>query len=178
MNQESSYGDLQDIVSNQPGSGSAAEAHGLLAGLLCADGGIDRGIWLESVFGPDEAPPAGHDLAVLTRLFEDTRQRLEDFDFSFDPLLPADDSPLAERAQALAEWCRGFLAGLGYAAGESEWPGECTEILRDFVEITRLESDASGETDETAYAELSEYVRLGVLLIHSELQSGTPQQLH
>lgn len=177
MNQQSSYGDFENIVRSQPGSGSAAEAHGLLAGLLCANAGIGREVWLENLFG-DAPPPESRDLALLTQLFEDTQRRLDDFDFSFNPLLPDDESPLSERALALGQWCQGFLAGLGYSAQGSDWPGECTEILRDFVEISRLDPEVSGETDEAAYAELSEYVRLGALLIHSELCSGTPRQLH
>lgn len=178
MNDEFSYGEIQDLVLKLPGSVSAAEAHGLLAGLLSADAGIDAAVWLESVFGDTAPPPESHDLALLTQVFEETQRCLEDFDFDFDPLLPGEDSPLTERALALGEWCQGFLAGLGYSAQGSDWPGECTEILRDFVEISRLDPEASGETDEAAYAELSEYVRLGALLIHSELRFGTPRQLH
>jgi yecA family protein len=178
MNQELSYGDIQDVVSNHTGTGSAAEAHGLLSGLLCMDAGIDCELWLEHLFGPETQAPDGRDRGLLAQLFETTQRQLEDFDFSFEPLLPDDESPLETRALALREWCQGFLGGIGYGAKGSDWPGECTEILEDFVEISRLDPEASGETDETAYAELSEYVRVGVQVIRSEFQSRTPQQLH
>ena len=34
-------------------------------------------------------------------------------DADFEPLLPDDESPLSERADALSLWCQGFLYGLG-----------------------------------------------------------------
>jgi uncharacterized protein YgfB (UPF0149 family) len=178
MKHEFSYRDIQDIVLDASDSGSAAEAHGLLAGLLCTDAGIDAGLWLEQILDPGATNPNGRDRALLDRLFEETRRQLDDFDFSFELFLPDDDRPLRERADALGEWCQGFLLGLGYGSKDSDWPGECTEILRDFVEISRLDPDVSGEADEAAYAELAEYVRVGVQVIRSELQSRTPKRLH
>ena len=178
MKHEPTYRDIQEIVPDYLGSGSAAEAHGLLSGMLCMDAGIDCEQWLENAADPAEPVPEGRDRALFLQLFEETRRQLDDFDFSFEPLLPDDDAPLEERAFALGEWCQGFLAGLGYASKGSEWPGECTEILRDFVEIARLDPAVAGEADEAAYAELTEYVRVGVQVIHSELQSGTPRQFH
>jgi uncharacterized protein YgfB (UPF0149 family) len=179
MKQELSYSDAQDVIVHRLGCGSAAEAHGLLTGLLCMDGGIACEAWLENLEGPAAESPDAADRAQLDRLFETTRRQLDDFDFSFELLLPDDDSPLDERAEALAKWCQGFLAGLGYGTkGASEWPGECTEILKDFGEIARLDADAAGEAAETDYAELSEYVRVGVQVICSELQAGTPSRRH
>lgn len=180
MKHQISYRDIQDIVLDYAETGGAAEAHGLLSGMLCMDVGIGYGAWLEHLVDSGEPLPQGRDKAILTELFEGTRRQLDDFDFSFELLLPDDESPLHEQATALGEWCQGFLAGLGYAAKsrDSDWPGECTEILKDFMEISRLDADTSGEADETAYSELAEYVRVGVQVIHSELRSSTPKQLH
>jgi uncharacterized protein YgfB (UPF0149 family) len=175
MNPAPSYGEIQAILPDRSDCDSAAEAHGLLAGLLCMDGGIGCGTWLERAFGPeaDEPEPGGSDL--LIRLHEETRRRLEDIQFTFEPLLPEDERPLGERAAALAEWCRGFLLGLGFGArGVPEWPGQCAEILRDFAEISHLDPAASGEADEAAYAELVEYVRVGAPIVQSELRAQTP----
>ena len=127
--QEPSYADIQDAVSHYQGSGSAAEAHGLLAGMLCIDPAIASEQWLDSLADPEERVVQSFDLALLEQLFEATRKQLDDFDFSFEPLLPDDDMPLPERALALSEWCQGFLGGLGFGAKGSDWPGECTELL-------------------------------------------------
>lgn len=177
-----SYRDVHDLVVNCFESDSAAEAHGLLSGMLCMDAGVSRDDWLDSLSGSAEGEPnallAEPETVLIHDVFEATRRELDDFDFSFEPLLPNDEAPLNERAVALSEWCQGFLTGLGYKDKGSNWPGECTEILNDFVEISRLDPDASGETDEAAYAELTEYVRVGVQVISSELQPGSPPQLH
>ena len=92
--------------------------------------------------------------------------------------MPGDEDALQGRALALGEWCHGFLQGIGYTGKESGWPDECAEILRDFLEIVRLDPAVAGEADEMAYTELTEYVRIGVQVIHSEFQSLTPPQRH
>lgn len=178
MQQEFSYEAIEAVVSQASEADSAAGAHGLLSGLLCVGGGIDSGLWISRVFGPDDDPPNAQELALLAGLFAATRRQLDDQDFSFDLFLPEDDRPLSERADALGEWCQGFLLGLGYGGQGADWPGECAEILRDIVEISRIDPDASGEADEAAYAELVEYVRVGVQAIHGELPARTPKQLH
>ena len=50
-------------------------------------------------------------------------------------------------------------------------PGEVGEIVRDLTEITRVGVDdgQTTETNESAYAELVEFVRVGVQLVFEEL---------
>ena len=166
-----SYQDMQDAVLNQSTHATAAEAHGLLCGLLCLDGGISSDEWLDYLFG-GEGEANEQDRELLDALFETSRRQLDEFDFSFDLLLPEDEAPLAERADALGEWCGGFLAGLGYRAEGVEWSEECTDILRDLAEISRLDPDAPEDGGEPAYTELAEYVRVAVQVIRSEVQPG------
>ena len=159
-------------------SGSAAEVHGALSGRLCMDSASGHQPWLDEYFGSGLAALQEASRSRLHQLFEQTRQQLADFEFAFAPLLPDDEAALADRAQALGEWCHGFLQGMGYTGKAADWPGECGEILQDFVEIVRLDPDSNGEADETAYAELTEYVRVGVQVIHSALRAATPPQRH
>ena len=94
-------------------------------------------------------------------------------DMEFEPLLPPDTESLEERTQALAEWCQGFLYGLGAGSipDASELPGEVGEVVRDFIEITHadVDVDQGEESNENAYAELVEFVRVGVQLLFEEL---------
>jgi uncharacterized protein YgfB (UPF0149 family) len=94
-------------------------------------------------------------------------------DAGFQPLLPDDDIPLAERAEALSSWCQGFLYGLGSGttADPSRVSTEAAEIIRDFTEITHVGVDAGDETEENevAFAEVVEFVRVGVQLLFTEL---------
>jgi uncharacterized protein YgfB (UPF0149 family) len=94
----------------------------------------------------------------------------------FELLLPEDAAPLAERTQALAQWCQGFLYGLGAGSitDASQLPGEVGEIVRDFIEITRagVEGEPEDESSENAYVELVEFVRVGVQLLFEELAAA------
>lgn len=178
MNQDLSYQDVQEIVLNSASVASAAEAHGVLSGLLCLNGQADCDQWLEAIFGESRSRLDSDERAVLSALCETTRHQLDDFDFSFELLLPDDELPLSERANALGEWCQGFLYGLGYRSDGAEWSGESTEVLHDILEISRLNPDSAGESDEAAYTEIAEYVRVGIQVIRAELQQQAPTRLH
>jgi uncharacterized protein YgfB (UPF0149 family) len=77
------------------------------------------------------------------------------------------------RVQALAEWCQGFLVGFGTGvkANELEFSDEAQEVLRDLVEISKVDPDREEtpeEEDEVALNELEEYVRTAVMMLYSE----------
>ena len=88
------------------------------------------------------------------------------------PLLPDDEEALETRTAALAEWCTGFLAGLGSVPVPTEgWPDTVREIVADFGEIARaaVGEEDSPEDSEASYVELVEYLRAGTQLVHEEL---------
>ena len=95
-------------------------------------------------------------------------------------MLPDDDAPVEARVAALAEWCQGFLYGVGAAGtlANAALADDVEEFLTDLAELTRV--DASGEADaeaeEEAYAELVEYVRVGVQLVYDELAASRASQ--
>ena len=95
---------------------------------------------------------------------------------SFQPLLPGDDASIGDRTSALGEWCQGFLYGLGTGVGGCRrlrvLQGEAAEVVRDMTEITHVDVDPDDdpESNEAAYAELVEFVRVGVQLLYEHLQ--------
>ncbi|MGD9596858.1 MAG: UPF0149 family protein [Steroidobacteraceae bacterium] len=166
-----SYAELQRILGDAQGLTDAAEAHGTLAGALCAAGSYRLDDWLGEIL-----PDARVD--TMTRescraYFDATSQSLGGAEMSFEVLLPGDEQPIDERATALGQWCQGFLYGLGTSAIDdvTRLPGEVGELVRDLSEITRIGVDGSEslETNESAYAELVEFVRVGVQLLFEEL---------
>src|SRR5258705_12555250 len=120
--------------------------------------------------GPDAAES---DTEVFDLLFNETSQALGGQGMEFSPLLPDDDAPLAERATSLGGWCQGFLYGIGAGklASVAELPGDLPEVIRDFTEISRAAVDDadSAETNEQAYVELVEFVRVSAQLVFDEL---------
>ena len=153
-----------------------AEVHGLLCGLLCADRELSREQWLlhASELAEDDVELTEPARDVLLKLFEYGSAQLSgDPDWSVTPLLPDDDTPLSRRARALGAWCQGLLygLGLGQAAERGELSPESQEFLRDATDIARVgfETDNASEADETAYAEVVEYLRVGLLLVQQDL---------
>jgi uncharacterized protein YgfB (UPF0149 family) len=170
MKEGLSYQDLQEIVVNNDFSGSIAEFHGILSGLLCIKNDTDYKAWMENALGEAKHGLSDSERHQFLELYETTRRQLQEFDCTFQLFLPDDDCSLDERAEALREWSEGFLLGMGYQANQYDWSEEVKDILNDFIEISRLDTDTSGEEDEVAYTELTEYVRICVQVIHTEIQ--------
>ena len=163
------------VLGEMQSSVPAAESHGCLCGALCAapDYSLER--WFEEIV-PEESPGASSDDSTpLKLLFEDTVRALRGDEMEFEPLLPDDDVALQDRAHALSLWCQGFLYGFGTAEPPQpeQIPSNVNEVLRDLTHIGRatVELTEVNEEEEQAYAEVIEYVRVGVQLIHDELQS-------
>jgi uncharacterized protein YgfB (UPF0149 family) len=148
-----------------------AEAHGSLAGSLCAARHYRIEDWIGEIL-PDELA-AQAPTPTLRELFEETRAALSGHNMEFDLLLPDDDQPLERRTEALCLWCNGFLYGLGTAghADPTRLPGDAGEIVRDFNQIMQAGVDESegAEANESAFAELVEFVRVGVQIVFEQL---------
>lgn len=163
-----------------------AEVHGLLCGLLCADPTLDCERWLalareELAEGESLAEPAND---LLARLLDYGAAQLNATDGSVMPLLPDDDTPLRQRADALGAWCQGLLYGLGLGRMErsGSLSSESREFLRDVTDIAQVgfETDDASEADEIAYTEVVEYLRVGLLMVLEDLRhaASNPHSLH
>jgi uncharacterized protein len=170
MNQ-ATYTEIQRVLTDERSMTDAAEAHGTLTGCLCAAIGYRFEDWLLEILPEGRAQPLAK--AALRELYLETSGALESSEMEFDLLLPEDEASLDTRTVALAQWCQGFLYGLGGSAIQDTngLPGEVGEIVRDLSEITRVGVDdgQSVESNESAYAELVEFVRVGVQLVFEEL---------
>lgn len=148
-----------------------SEFHGLLSGWLAGNGALPEE-WLRRIMVDDElpAPPDG----ALARLAAATRERFEDRDFDLALLLADDDAPLSERSGSLFDWCRGFLAGFGLAAGASPpLSDEGREALTDLGKLAAAQAQDEGDDeDDAALAEIEEFVRVAALLLHSDCVLG------
>lgn len=168
-----SFSEIQRVLSDERSMTDAAEAHGTLAGALCTASTYRFEDWLQEILPEGRAQALS--TGALRGLYFLTTETLASAEMSFEPLLPEDVQPLDERASALSQWCVGFLYGLGSGAIQdlSTLPGEVGEVVRDFDELTRVGVGAgeSEEENESAYAELVEFVRVGVQLIFEELAS-------
>lgn len=154
-----------------------AESHGLLCGLICRGGAETAGDYIDHLAAMRLlAEPGGALAAVMTELWGRTVRQLSDAEMGFELWLPADDEPLEDRTISLAQWCSGFLAGLGSGGQLDSLSPEAREAIDDLQQIARAElAVASGETaaseeDEQAYAEIVEYVRVVAMTMREEFR--------
>lgn len=159
----------------------ASELHGSLSGYLCGGGNAGAPALLSALeleSEDNQSKDAGQRL--LGELYAETRVLLDDPELGFEPLLPDAARPLAERGDALVDWCRGFLGGLGLggqAAGRA-LSEEGTEILRDLDTIAGSHFSYEEADDENSLMEVFEFVRIGVLLLYAELRADPGRRLH
>jgi uncharacterized protein YgfB (UPF0149 family) len=123
---------------------NAGQTHGLLCSQLALAGGEGVSRWLAQVLQDTdpESSVCSECEAMLEALCAATWQQLAERQSEFMPLLPNEDDPAQLRAEAMGQWCEGFLHGL-----VSETHGEelrqrlasdpLSDIIKDMIEISR-----------------------------------------
>ncbi len=179
---------LEGLLFDVDAALGATESHGALCGMLCAQGATEASQWMLHVLGEHEETSKLLQTTgkKLLQVHQISVEQMNDNDIEFELMLPDDDEELASRVEALGNWCQGFVYGLslGGIREDTKLPEDSQELIKDIVEISRAgyvaddeaeaELNASmddvSEEDEVAFMEVSEYVRMGVLLIYEELQ--------
>lgn len=163
---------------------SASELHGVMCGYLCA-GAISEGeAYLRALMTNKKDTGLRTATLALFGVYAVSQQQMINFDFDFQLLLPEENEPLSERAQAFSEWCEGFtqgitLAGVSYEELHEE---EAQEALQHMTEFAQLDCQSLhiDEEDERALMEVSEYARMAVMRIFSDLNAentnGAPSE--
>lgn len=170
-----SYQDWSDFLLRVGAICSPAELHGLLCGIQSR--GSEEG-WrthvqefMDVLDGEDMTAVDG----ALEAQYELIGGALNEEQFNLQPLLPDDALPLAVRAEALAQWCQGFLHGLA-THGEAlllRLDEDAREALIDLAEIARLDdSEAESEAAEQDLMELVEYARMTLFNTVAQLRAA------
>ena len=166
------FKDFEDALATAGSLADAAEAHGSLCGALCSMSPYKMQDWVNEIL-PDGAALSDEAAAMIERVFTATATSFGEQGMEFEPLLPDDEQPLNGRANALALWCTGFLYGLGtgHISDLEALNGDVGEIVRDFTEISRATGDdaEADESNEQAYAELVEFIRVAAQVVFEEL---------
>lgn len=153
-----------------------AEFHGYMCGIICGGHYTENEAGFRVVLGmlEDENFTSKEAKAVAAELMLNTFHQLHDVNCNFKLLLPEDEQPINFRSQALAVWCQNFLGGLGLSGIDNKkiQQKEINEAILDIAEIAKLKYgdllDRDSEEQEIELMELTEYVRVAVLLIYTE----------
>ncbi len=178
MEQSIDHDELNAALKRCGATWDAGQAHGLLCSRL-AILGADAGIgWLDQVLegsDPDNALRRECEV-LLDALYAYTHRQLADRQSEFQPLLPDQSDSTMIKAEAIARWCEGFLHGLVSGSPDDNLKERLaseplSDIIKDMLQITRatIDEETDDETNEFAYAELVEYLRVAVQLTYEEL---------
>jgi uncharacterized protein len=180
MYTEPLYQAVSTVLTRAGSEMSAAEAHGLLCGALCIDAHCPDELWMQEVLDGDPGDNllAEESRRVLRQLRRYTQDQLNTTQFLFTPLLPGDAQSLHQRALALQHWCEGFLLGSSVSGLNLQ---RLTAYGREFIEdLTQLanldEQFDEDDSDENAYMELVEYLRVGTMTLYEERTLDTVQK--
>ena len=172
--QDEDYSQLEQALQDMGADKPAAELHGILLGHLCAGASSSGGRATYEGWLGDSLPPD------LVKLLDDLRGKaqaaLDEFaDFDFRLLIPDDQEDISGRMLALAQWCAGFVIGLGDASGRHS--EVVVEALEDMSRIAAFSEEVpASEENESDFMELEEFVRVSTLLIYAELQDGNTRR--
>jgi len=115
---------------------------------------------------------------LFLSIAEASVEQLGDTHYVLQLLLPDDDDELDERVHAVSEWCMGFVRAIkGSKTDLMPWmQNDSKEAFADMQEITQVNIDVSEDPHaEENYAEVVEYLRVAVSLIHQDILSGRTQ---
>lgn len=177
--QISDFDEFSDLLLEQGLQASPSELHGCLCGLLAAGAPADAEAGLAALHEALGIELHGELAGQVLQLYAVTAASLQDDEFDFYPLLPDDESEIAERTSAMAGWCQGFLAGYAQVSADAgrapaALPEDSNEILSDFAAIAEAEAGEveDEEEAENSYAELVEYLRFAAINVF--MDTGLP----
>ncbi len=162
---------------------SAAEVHGIQSSVLSINAQYDFQALKTQLIPGDTHDVHYQEMSRLfTALYSATLAQLNAADLHFTLLLPDEHDGLEERLQGVQKWCQGFAYGLALSGLQtmSDLPEDSREWTQDVIKI-----GASGEFDladeeasETALLDITEFLRVGIMLLNEEVQplSGQPER--
>ncbi|HAT8179207.1 TPA: UPF0149 family protein [Legionella pneumophila] len=167
------YDDFVQSISVLALTMSGSELHGIMCGYLCAGADSQGEAYIRALLNNKKDEQSRNALLSMFSVFSISQQQINNFDFEFEMLLPDDNESLVIRAQAFSEWCEGFTQGLTIAGVGMEqfYEEESQDALQHLIEFAELDCESLevGEEDEKALMEVSEYTRMAVLRLHSDL---------
>src|SRR5690554_4128816 len=182
MRNDSNFEALVGLLREAGAVNSPAELHGMLCGRLCGSP-LEKGEWqaLAVEFMGFEQAADDATASALEALLVQTAEQLEEQSVQFQLLLPAHTISLERRAQALSEWCHGYLSGFG-AAVTVVLSTEIKDTLADFAAIVQIEADEedAGSAEEDFF-QVADYVRGAAMSLYMALADradSTPATVH
>lgn len=168
------------LVEEQVHAVSPSELHGLTSGHLAAGARLEPAELLQNACDLMDINALSHESSkvVLIDLYQQSLAMLVSEELIFELAMPDDDLPLAQQADALGQWCQGFLTGFGLHGRQTDksLTKEAQEALSDLNQIAQIvvDEDEDEESSESDLMQVEEYVRMVVLMLFAECNSPEP----
>ncbi|KAA0444250.1 MAG: UPF0149 family protein [Candidatus Thioglobus sp.] len=163
------YEQLKGVLYKLNTDDTIASAHGTLCGFACVKPDLSLDDWLAEVLGDDGVVEQETTKQKLAQIYSTTLEQLGDATLGFELLIADENCSLKEQANTLAQWCQGFLFGLGLQK-ISTYDEAVLEMIKDFSGVTKLDSNViDSEENANDLSEIVEFVRMGVLMIQETL---------
>ena len=175
------WDDAADSLFNAGQTLNPSALHGAMSGLLGAGFNPNTEHHFSATVAALEKALAveltGDLVDFVSRLSLATLSAILDADYTFQPLLPSDDSSLEERLLSMSEWSRGFLSGFTQGITQREAAGEpvpsmTAEALKDIAAIAQVDTEETdSEEAERQLEDIVEYIRFAAINVVNEAQS-------
>jgi uncharacterized protein YgfB (UPF0149 family) len=181
--QATDYHELDAALERCGSSWNAGQAQGYLCGRLVVSGAAGATLGIAQVLDQVDPRNALHREceAMLDAMCAQTWRQLVERQSEFELLLPDDQESTAVRAEAMGQWCEGFLHGLVSEKHSEELKKRLSgapldDVIKDMLQITRAmaSDEEDDEVEEAAYVELVEYLRIAAQLAYEELADFRP----
>ena len=175
------WDDAADSLFNAGQTLNPSALHGAMAGLLGAGFSPKNEHHFAATVAALEKSLAidltGDLVDFVSRLSLATLSAIQDADYTFQPLLPADDASLEERLLSVSEWSRGFLSGFTQGITQREAtgdliPGMTADALKDMAAIAQVDPEETDSDEaERQLEDVIEYIRFAAINIVTEAQA-------
>ncbi len=169
---EKDYGILNSFFEENGQIVSLPELHGMMAGFIATQNDPCFKSWtkvIEGVCEWDEIPSEKQ--TELSNLFLITNMELVQGIQDITLVLPNENSPFRKQVAAFADWCRGFLYGVGSATPSDLLFKDQTvqEILNEITQFSQVDLDADDAGDDKdSLSILLAYLQENVQIIYSK----------
>lgn len=173
MDTKLSFSQLAEAFAPYQQLESASFVQGMLVGQMSSTPSLTEAQWIKRLIDEGGIGAIKESfLMMLHLMYTETLSGLNSAECDLELLLPEDNESVVVRAKHLADWCEGFLYGMGLGS-LGELSPEVSELLRDFGDISMVELPEVTDDDvadvEADLMELTEFVRMGCLMIYEEL---------
>lgn len=168
-----SYDEFAESVTSLTLPISPSLLHGMMCGYLCVGADHQGELYLRALLHNKKDESSRNAILAMFSVFSVSQQQMNSLDFGFEMLLPGGGESLLVRARAFSDWCEGFTQALTLSGvGPNQfYEEEAQDALHHLIEFAELDCDSLDvdEEDERALMEVSEYARMAVLRLHTDL---------